>query len=124
MVNKVQILTYGAANNKRVVPSAHVWVDCTGISNPYGKVHTDGECLKYVRGALNTGPVLGDAFAQILHHARLWAQIPECAVRVNVFCSFGQHRSPAIATLLSQMLTAIGFHVTITHLDKKEQKTA
>lgn len=120
MVNKVQITTYGT-NSKRAVPAAYVWVDCTGISNPYEKVNSDAECLKFVRGAVNTGKVVGQAITGILNTARYHSGE---AVRVNVFCSFGQHRSPAVATLLSQMLTAIGFHVTITHLDKKEQKTA
>ena len=109
---KAHIYTFGLSTQVRPPEAVDVTVDCRIIDNPFGRVAPDA-----TEAALAASPalpkVLGGALTgtlEVLRHRE--------AVSVGVFCNYGRHRSPYVATKLAALLAAMGVQTTIADCNR------
>lgn len=109
----VRIYTYGSQRPERPPVLCNYYIDCRQLSNPFGKLHEADAIQAYVLGCKLTPRLLGTSISGILEHL-----VPgrTADMHIGCYCLFGRHRSPVIAQVLAQWLSALHYTVEVTNL--------
>lgn len=105
------IYTYGSQCKARPPQTPHVRIDCRSLTNPMGRVDSPAECRAFVMDSPGFPSLLGHAVATVMG-AFQHADTLDC----GIYCLYGRHRSPALASVLVQVLAPLGVEAKVVNL--------
>ena len=111
MKPSVTVYSFGLRTMVRPPEAVDLNINCLGIVNPHYVPEERIEALLEETPEVRT--VLGKAIT-----STLTALQTRDRIAVGVFCAYGRHRSPFVATRLSTALAALGVDVQLQHCNK------